>query len=95
MSIELEDIKYILYDVPKDGLFRVETGEYDLNGGWIRKEELMRIIGEDDTGFITEIRYSQLGIWDENGRRTIQCTIPVGVHKSRLVRWMPTQLSLF
>lgn len=86
---------YKPYEHPKNGLFRVETNEYKLPGGWIQKLEAIKIIGETDLHFIYELRESGHGEWIGSEVINYKYILPIGIHKSRLERWIDTQLSLF
>jgi hypothetical protein len=83
------------FDQPKLGVFRVETGEYTLPVGWVKKEEEITIIGETDDSFVYKLVPSGHGEWGV-GDTVVQHNyiLPIGVHKSRFVRWN-SQLNLF
>ena len=87
------------YDIPKVGFFRVEkpNGKYILPGGWEQIVEKHLIIGEDDTTYINGLQPYEEGRWigEEYVENYKQCILPIGIHKSRLIKWEPTQLSLF
>jgi hypothetical protein len=83
------------YENPKKGIFRIETGDYKLPGGWVQKEETYIIIGETELWFIYRLQESGYGEWI--GDKVIQheYVLPVGIHKSRFVKWTDCQLALF
>lgn len=74
----------VLYPFPKKAIFRVEckSGKYELPTGWRQVEEEYNVIGEDDTSYIYELRKSESKV------------LPLGVHKSRLVRFVSGQLQI-
>lgn len=74
---------YQSYKHPKNGVFRCETNEYKLPIGWIQEEKEFLIIGETDLHFIYELK-------EFEGK-----LLPIGIHKSRLVKWNATQLMLW
>lgn len=81
------------YDIPVMGIFRVETGLYGKDG-WIRKEEQNLIIGETENMYVTKLYESGHGEWVGNEIIQHEYILPSGPHKSRLVKWMPTQINL-
>ena len=82
------------YDTPKFGIFNITTDEYT-SKGWGLKQEKYKIIGEDDETFVYELLESGHGEWV--GDKVIQkkYILPIGVHKSRFVKWTSGQLSIF
>lgn len=86
---------YKPYDLPKTGEFWTETNEYRLPGGWVKKLETLTIIGEDDTAFVYRLKETGHGEWIDGQVVQLQYILPIGIHKSRLHRWLDTQLSLF
>ncbi len=86
---------FVAYEVPKKGIFLIETNEYKLPQGWLKKEEEFTIIGETDDCFIDRLLPSCHGEWI--GDKVVQrkFILPIGVHKSRFVRWTSGQLTLF
>lgn len=84
------------YPAPKKALFKVDTNKYILPEGWIQKEELYTIIGETDDSYVYKLYKSEHGERNEKDKVVIKKYImPLGVHKSRLVRWTEGQLLLF
>jgi hypothetical protein len=85
------------YDLPRKGVFSVpkEDGGYSLPGGWEQELKEFLIIGEDNTSFVYRLQESEQGEW--LGNRVVQSKVvlPIGVHKSRLVRWTSGQLEIF
>ena len=84
-------MEYTHYDTPKTGIFQIlcPSGKYDPDqGGWKQIEVERKIIGEDDILYIEEIRTSVCGRWvgEEVIEETVQ--IPIGINKTRLVRWL-------
>ena len=86
---------FIKYDTPKVGVFTKETGEYKSPFGWVQTEEKISIIGETDTTYCYRLLETGHGEWV--GEKVIhrKYILPIGVHKSRLIKWLPVQLSLF
>lgn len=84
---------YQPYQIPKQGVFNVsfeyghnENGVLDM----IQKSETAQIIGETDDQYINELKpCSNIfgGVPDS--------LLPLGFHKTRLLRWLPVQTSLF
>lgn len=101
MSIEIL-FDYIAYPSPKKALLFQSGNEYvfDKNNGysgWSKVEKVEIIIGESDTSYITELKeYRECDTNDSDyGKMKL---LPLGYHKSRLLKWLHTpgeQLSLF
>ena len=87
--------EYAGYQTPKAGIFRIDTNEYDINVGWINKEEKHLIIGETPLFYITRMQETRSGLWIGEMVIYQKFTYPLGIHKSRFVKWIPTQLSFF
>lgn len=86
----------IFYPHKKDGLFSIHSGEWDkVNNQWENVETAHTIIGETADIYITRFSDSSTPYWDEMGRYEASYCLPLGIHKSRLIRWKETQLSLF
>jgi hypothetical protein len=83
-----------IYNLPKIGIFRVETGDYDPLVGWVQKEEKIKIIGEDTQTYISRTQPLNYGIYENGVVKQINTVIGIGPHKTRLVRWIETQLEL-
>lgn len=86
---------FIEYSEPKLGVFLITTNEYRFPDGWVQKEEEILIIGEDDDSFVHRLLHTQHGEWIGDVVVQRELILPIGVHKSRFVRWQPTQLPLF
>jgi hypothetical protein len=86
---------YKAYDTPKKGVFNVETGEYKLPIGWLQKEVECIIIGETDLHYVEELLPSSHGEWVGDVVVEHKYILPIGLHKSRLVKWIDSQLCLF
>lgn len=90
------------YAMPKKALFKSGGGEYlkcDETGLLIFSmpiEEAI-VIGEADDSFVCKLIESK--VCDTNNKNYGKpCLLPIGFHKSRLVKWIPVpgqQLSLF
>lgn len=88
---------FIKYEFPKIGIFRVEkkNGNYSSSDGWEQEEEKQLIIGEDKTAFVYKLKKVS---WNESfdGKPVVKSNvIALGIHKTRLVRWLNVQLELF
>jgi len=86
---------YQPYDHPKKGVFEIMTGEYQLPTGWLQKEEVFTIIGESDDTFVYQLKASGHGVWVGNKVIKKKYILPMGIHKSRLVKWISGQLTMF
>lgn len=82
---------YKPYDIPKIGLFSIHKGTWGENG-WIDEEKERNIIGETDDCFITRLIQSDIS---EYGEDTHLVLLPIGIHKSRFIRWVAAQINLF
>ena len=85
----------IHYDAPRKGIFACHTGEYDPENGWIDEPKELTIIGEKENYYIEREQPFSYGWWVGNTVKTINTTVEIGPHKSRLIKWMDTQLKLF
>lgn len=76
---------YKEYPQPKQGIFSLhkKDAKYILPDGWEQSKETLLIIGETKDHYITNL------VSYEND------LLPLGPHKSRLMKWVPTQLNLF
>lgn len=70
---------YVAYSHAKKGLFRGATGEIE--------EE--RIIGEIDDAYVYRLLKSTS--WN-TGEPYLS---PIAIHKTRLIKWLPTQMEMF
>lgn len=82
------------YESPKFGIFSITTDKYG-SDGWICKHEKYKIIGEYNETYVTRLVKSVQGEWidDKVVKRTY--ILPIGIHKSRLIKWTSGQLSIF
>jgi hypothetical protein len=96
MEDDLMD-KFIKYPVPKKGVFSVckKDAQYILPDGWENELKEYTIIGEDDTEYVYMLQPFEYGLWVGNKVVNYKTILPMGVHKSRLVKWTSGQLSLF
>lgn len=85
---------YVPYEQAKKGVFSITTDEYKLPGGWVLKEEERIIIGETDDCFVEKLLESGHGEWIGDKVVQLNYTLPVGIHKSRFVKWLPTQIEI-
>lgn len=86
---------FVEYSLPKKGVFHVDTNEYKLSVGWLQKEEESLIIGETDDLFVNKLIPSGHGEWVGDIVIQHEYIVCIGYRKSRFVRWVSTQLSLF
>jgi NOL1/NOP2/fmu family ribosome biogenesis protein len=87
---------FIKYDIPKNGLFEVlkPNGIYT-NEGWETIQEQNLIIGETHFQYVYELREVEFEYWYEGLTYKSKCQIEISYHKSRLIKWLDTQLNLF
>ncbi len=85
---------YQKYETEKKGIFRITTNQYKLPEGWVCKEEELTIIGETDDSYVEKLVPSESGEWVGDVVLSYNYILPIGVHKSRLVRWTHGQLTL-
>ena len=83
------------YDTPKFGIFYICTENYDIKVGWIQIEKGHKIIGETNDCYITHLLESIDGEWVGNIVIKTKDIIPLGIHKSRLKKWVGSQLTIF
>lgn len=88
-------MEMINYKQHRIGIFRIDTNVYDVNVGWIHREEERVIIGETLYSYTYEYLTTSCGYWDDLGRYTAYYTMALGIHKSRFVKWKETQMTLF
>lgn len=86
---------YQQYQTPRNGLFKVETGEYKYPEGWVQEEKEYTIIGETNDNFIERLIDSGHGEWLYGEVIQHKYTLPIGPHKSRFIKWITTQVQLF
>lgn len=79
---------YIPYEVPKLGVFNITSGEYKLPNGWLLNQDEILIIGETDDCYIAKLQPASHGEWVGEEVKKIEYILPLGVHKSRLVKWI-------
>lgn len=82
------------YEVPRLATYSSPGNTYKLPIGWIDVPKTVLVIGEDDHCFITELRASEHGEWTDK-RILYKYILPLGFHKTRLIQWEETQLTLF
>jgi len=91
----------IRYQHPKTGLFDIHEGSWDKEkNGWKIVQEERTIIGETKDSFITRFLETSCGYSDMTDyggfpAHTAYYTLAIGVHKSRFIKWIPTQITLF
>lgn len=84
----------VRYQYPKSGKFWVPSEDYSLKDGWEKVGEV-EVIGEADDLYITRFYQSEIPYWDQFGKYMAISTAIVGIHKSRFIQWLDTQLTLF
>lgn len=62
--------------------------------GWSKVVKEMIIIGETDDSYISYLKEYQNSNTRDKDYGNISL-LPIGFHKSRLLKWLPTQLMLF
>jgi hypothetical protein len=91
------EIKYNYqpYELPKQGVFKIDDNIYGPNGwGYIESERL--ILGETKDHFVYELLATTQGEWVGDKVIYESFILPIGVHKSRFIKWSTNfQLSLF
>lgn len=85
---------FIPYDTPVLATYAHDVNKYELSKGWQTEERTVWVIGEDELLYVTELRMSEHVEWIKK-RVLYKYMLPSGFHKSRLIRWEATQLSLF
>lgn len=85
---------YKAYSIPKVGLFKIDTNEYGQNG-WIMIEERKAIIGECDEFYVERLHETQKEEWIEGELIKTNIILPLGIHKSRFIKWVVYQMTLF
>lgn len=85
------------YGTPKVGLFSVEkrNGIYSLTTGLEQEIKEYSIIGEDSTSYVYRLQPTDEGRYVGNKIVRKQFILPIGIHKSRLLKWKTSQLSMF
>lgn len=90
---------FVRYGIPKKGLFLVPDDdskkEYCLKNGWPTKEVAILIIGEDEFSYVQRLLTGETGYWEGDQVIQYKTYTTVGPHKSRLIKWMPIQLTFF
>ena len=81
---------------PRKGIFRCDLNQYDAKLGWLDEEKELLIIGEDNLLYITKT-FRQDTYLEHPDRPPLRGDLMSGIgpHKSRLVKWVETQLELF
>jgi hypothetical protein len=79
---------YKPFDESKLGLFNASLG------GEYKIKEIL-IIGETDLHYIFRLKKVSEDNWIDDKVIYETFILPIGIHKSRLIQWMPTQLSIF
>lgn len=87
---------YKPYSFARRGIFCIEKepAKYTVNG-WAKVEKEYLVIGETDDTYVTRLMKSTHGEWVGDVVVKRRFTLPIGIHKTRLVKWVNGQLSLF
>lgn len=85
------------FDFPKNGIFQVlkTPNEYKLPGGWVLEDVELKIIGQTEDCYIKKVIEVEYGVWVGNKVFPYKGKVYLGPHKSRFVKWVPSQLQLF
>ncbi len=84
---------YFLFENPRTALFAITGGKYLMQSGWEITYKKFVVIAEDNYRYITEFRECREHCPD--GIKPDVYTIRIGIHKSRLVKWIGMQMALF
>ncbi len=86
---------YVPFDTPRLATYSSSGDEYDLEkGGWVNFPKTVLVIGETKDSYITKLSDAEHGEWIDK-RILYKYILPLGFHKTRLIKWEDTQLSLF
>ena len=86
--------EFIPYEFPRLAEYSFDINVYEYPKGWLTEPKQVLVIGEAKDSYTTELKSSSHGEWDEK-RILLKYILPLGFHKSRLIRWVDTQLTLF
>lgn len=82
------------FETARFGIFNITGDEYS-SKGWVLKPTEFKIIGETDDVFVTRLVNSGLKEWEGDYVVERKYILPIGINKSRLVKWVSGQLSIF
>jgi hypothetical protein len=82
------------YAIPKNGLFAIHTGTWLPSNAWETINETHLIIGEDSDTFVCKVIPYEVGMWVGDKVIKEHQVLAIGIHKTRLLRWLPTQTQL-
>jgi len=85
----------VIYEHPLKAIFMQTTSEYDLKKGPVDKETEVIVIGEDNHCYITRIFKTDRFMHQPGVFTYGKLMYGIGFHKTRLVRFVETQLELF
>jgi len=77
---------FVKYDVPRKAIYEQDTNKY--KNGWVQKEVETTVIGEAKQTYVERLLESSSGEWVGDKVVTKEFILPLGFHKSRLVRWV-------
>jgi hypothetical protein len=85
------------YETPRVGLFNVpkERGKYNSLTGWENNIIEVQIIGEDTTSYVYQLKETEQGKWVGNKVVKEHFILPLGIHKTRLIKWTSYQMTIF
>lgn len=88
MKIDLKE-NYKPFKVPKNGIFNIDAEFYDIKEfKWTQKQETRTIIGETNDSFICKLLPSGHGEFINGKHVFFEYLLPLGVHKSRFIKWI-------
>lgn len=79
------------YDTPKIGVFSVEMDPPKWDDAlmeWKHREISETIIGENEYWYVSKTKLSSHGVWIGNIVFTKYYILEIGIHKTRLVKWL-------
>jgi hypothetical protein len=85
----------VIYEHPRNAIFLQPTGEYDIKKGPVQQETEVIVIGEDNHCYITQTFKTHRFMHQPNVFTYGKLMYGIGFHKTRLVRFVETQLELF
>lgn len=85
-------MQWTKYEIPRTGIFMQDNNIYSPINGWGYIEVTETIIGEDEHLYIYRWLTTDWGEWVNDQVITTWHHIPLGYHKSRLIKWVPTQI---
>ena len=84
----------VIYKHARNAIFKQETGEYSAEHGWIKEDVQATVIGEDDNIYVTRTFTKSSFMLRPGVSIYGDITYGIGFHKTRLVKFLDTQLKL-